>query len=186
MDPIAFLAIVAGGIICFFGYPMINSAIRVWGFLILGAAFVLVAVGLFHIPGSLTQITPQMAVVFIVGGIVGVLVAGPLSILIIFLSGTALGALIGIYGYPLVTRGPENTLLTVALALMTGLLAVRFQDVVLIVTTAFVGAAMMIYGAMAMSSLEMLPAMGLFFLAGLFGAAAQYKSINPGASIFKF
>ena len=186
MDPIAFLAIVAGGVICFFGYPMISSAIRVWGFIIAGVGAVLVAVGLFHIPGSLTQVTPQMGVVFVVGGIVGALIAGPLSIVIIFISGTALGALIGGYGYPIVTRGQENTLLTVVLALITGMLAVRFQDVVLIVTTAFVGAALMIYGAMAMSSLEMLPALGIFFLAGLFGAAAQYKSINPGSSLMRF
>jgi hypothetical protein len=186
MDPIAFLAIVAGGVICFFGYPMINSAIRVWGFLLAGVGAVLAAVGLFHIPGSLTQITPQMAVVFIVAGIIGAIIAGPLSIVIIFFSGTALGAMIGGYGYPIVTRGQESTLLTVVLALITGLLSVRFQDVVLIVTTAFVGAAMMIYGAMAMSNLEMLPALGIFFLAGLFGAAAQYKSINPGSSLMGF
>jgi hypothetical protein len=186
MDPIAFVAIVIGGIICFFGYPMINSAIRVWGFMIAGAGAVLAAVGLLHMPGSLTHITLQMGVVFVVGGIVGALVAGPLSILIIFLSGTALGALVGIYGYPLVTLGQENTLLTVGLALATGLLSARFQDIMLIITTAFVGAAMMIYGAMHLANIDMLVAMGLFFLAGLFGAAAQYKSINPGTSLFRF
>ena len=186
MDPIAFLAIVIGGVICFFGYPMINSAIRVWGFAIAGAGCVLIAVGLFHIPGSLTNLTPQMGVIFVVGGILGAILAGPLSILIIFLSGMALGALIGTYGYPFVTRGAENTFLTVSLALATGLLAVRFQEVVLIITTAFLGAAMMIYGIMAMSTIEILPGMVIFFVASLFGAAAQYKSINPGISVFRF
>ena len=186
MDPIAFLAIVIGGVICFFGYPMINSAIRVWGFMIAGAGCVLAAVAFFHMPGSLTHLTPQMGVVFVVGGILGAIAAGPLSILIIFISGMALGALAGTYGYPLITRGPENTLLTVSLALATGLLAARFQEVVLIITTAFVGAAMMIYGILAMSALEILPAVAVFFLASLFGAAAQYKSINPGTSLFKF
>jgi hypothetical protein len=186
VDPIAFVAIVLGGIICFFGYPMINSAIRVWGFVIAGAGCVLAAVGLFHVPGSLTNLTLQMGVIFVVGGIVGAIIAGPLSILIIFFSGTALGALIGAYGYPLVTRGAENTLLTVILALFTGLLAARFQEVVLIVTTAFVGAAMMIYGIRAMSAMEILPALAVFFVAGFFGAAAQYKSLNPGISVFRF
>lgn len=185
MDPIAFVAVVAGAIICFFGYPMINSAIRVWGFVVAGVGAVLIAVGLLHMPGSLTQLTPQMAAVFILGGIVGAILAGPLSILIIFLSGMALGALAGAYGYPLVARGQESTLLTVILALATGLLAVRFQEIVLIITTAFVGAAMMIYGARAMTSLEILPAVALFFLASLFGAAAQYKSVNPGSSLLK-
>ena len=186
MDPIAFLAIVVGGVLCFFGYPMINSAIRVWGFFITGVGAVLFAVGLLHVPGSLTQLTVQMGVFFVVGGVIGALIAGPLSVLIIFLSGSALGALIGSFGYPLITSGQENTILTIGLALVTGLLAVRFQDIVLIVTTAFVGAAMMIYGVITLSNLGMLPAMGLFFVAGLGGAAAQYKSIDPGTSTFKF
>ena len=185
MDPMAFLALIAGAVICFFGYPMINSAIRVWGFVVAGVAAVLVAVGLFHIPGSLTHLTLQMGVVFVLGGIVGALVAGPLSILIIFISGTALGILVGNYAFPMLTRGPENTLLTVVLALVTGLLSVRFQEVVLIITTAFVGAAMMFYGARILTSIEILPALALFFLAGFFGAAAQYKSVNPSSSLLK-
>lgn len=183
MDPIAFLAMFAGGVICFFGYPMIHSAIRVWGFLLAGVGAVLIALGVFHIPGSLTQLTLPMGVAFVIGGVIGALIAAPLSMVVIFFSGTALGALAGIYAYPLIARAPESTLLTVILALITGFLAVSFQEVVLIVTTAFVGALMLVYGARTLMHIEILPLLGIFFLIGFFGAAAQYKSIHPTSSL---
>jgi hypothetical protein len=185
MDPIAIAVIFLGGVVCFFGYPLINSAIRVWGFVVGGIFLVILAIGLAHMPGSLTQITLQMGIVFVIGGVIGALAAGPLSAVIIFLSGMALGALIGSYAYPLVTRGQENTLLTVILALATGLLAVRFQEVVLIVTTAFVGAVMVIYGVRLVSNVDSLPLVIVFFLMVLFGAAAQYKSVHPESSLIR-
>jgi hypothetical protein len=186
MDPIAIVSIVLGGLICFFGYTMIHSAIRAWGFFIGGVFFVVLAVGLFKMPGGINSLTPQMGIVFAVGGVVGALIAGPLSAVIVFLSGMALGFFLGNYAFPLITRGQEITLLTVGLALATGILSVAFQEVVLIVTTAFVGAVMVVYGAFLVASIEALPAVIVFFLLGFFGAAAQYKSAHPESSLLRF
>ncbi len=186
MDPLAILIVFLGGLICFFGYTMIHSAIRAWGFFIGGVFFVILAIGLLKMPGGINQLTPQMGIVFVVGGVIGALIAGPLSAVIVFLSGMALGFFLGNYVYPFVSRGQESTLLTVVLALGTGFLSVKFQEVVLIVTTAFVGAVMVIYGARLLAPLEVLPAVIVFFLLGFFGAAAQYKSAHPESSLLRF
>ncbi len=185
MDTTAVVIIFLGGVICFFGYPLISSAIRVWGFLTGGAFLTILAIGLFHMPGSLTQLTLQMGIVFVVGGIVGALIAGTLSAVIIFLTGMALGALVGTYAYPLITRGAESTIITVILALLTGLLAVRFQEIVLIITTAFGGSLAVVYGARQLTTIEILPLAIVFFLLILFGAAAQYKSVHPESSLLR-
>jgi hypothetical protein len=185
MDPVAIVLVFLGGVIGFFGYPMVTSAIRVWGFLTGGAFLTALALILAHMPGSFTQPTVQMGIVFLVGGAIGALIAGPLSVVIIFLSGMALGWLFGTYVYPFVTRGEESTILTVILGLISGLLAVSFQEVVLIVTTAFFGALMVVYGLRMMVGIDMLWLVIIFFLLGLFGAAAQYKSIHPESSLLR-
>jgi hypothetical protein len=185
MDPIAIMALFFGAIICFFGYPMIHSAIRVWGFLIGGIFGLIIALAVFKIPGGLNNLTTPMGIAFGVGGIVGTLIAGPLSAVIIFLTGTALGWGVGYY-VPMIVHWPENFLLAVSLALVTGLLSIRFQEEVLILSTAFAGAVMFIYGAVSLMRLEMLWLAVIFFLALFFGAAAQYKSIHPESSLMKF
>ena len=182
MDPTPFIAVFLGAVICFFGYPMIHSAIRVWGFLTGGIFVTAVAIALFKMPGGLNQFTVPMGITFAAGGILGALVAGPLSAVIIFLSGAAMGWMLGAYAYPLLSRGAEITILTVSLALIVGLLAARFQEVVLIIGTSFIGAVMVIYGAQMVMPLEMLWLAILFFLFVFFGAAAQYKSIHPETS----
>jgi len=183
MDPIPVIAVFFGAILCFFGYPMIQSAIRVWGFIVGGLFAILFAIAVLKIPGGVNQLTPQMGIAFAVGGILGAIVAGPLSVVIIFMSGTALGWVIGSLGYTYFTRGQESTLLAVTLALVTGLLSIRFQEVVMIATTACVGAVLFIYGANSLMQLEMLWLAIIFFLALFFGAAAQYKSVHPESSL---
>ena len=183
MDPLSILALFVGGVAAFFGYRMITDAIRVWGFFIGAALFVFLAMNVLHLPGSLTNITVPLFIAFLVGGVLGAVVSGPLSIVIIFISGTALGVALGEIAYPIVSRGPENMLITVVLAIVTGLLAVKFQEVVLIVTTAFLGALAMIYGARNLMSIEILPSVIAFFLIGFIGAGAQYKTEHPDSSL---
>jgi hypothetical protein len=183
MDPIALLAVIVGGIACFFGYRLITDAIRIWGFVILGAFAVLVATSALGLPGSLTQPSVQMIAVFVVAGVVGALIAGPLSVVIIFISGMALGAAIGEVGLPLIPGVRENMLITVTLALVTGVLAVGFQEITLIVTTSFVGAMMVAYGGSKLAVIEILPLVILSFVLGFFGAAAQYKNEHPDSSL---
>lgn len=186
MDPVSVLAVFGGAIATFFGYRLITDAIRIWGFVIGGAFFAFLATSMFHLPGSVSNITAPFLIAVIVGGILGAVIAGPLSIVIIFISGAFLGVALGEVVFPLVTRIPENMLLTVVLALITGLLAVGFQEVVLIVTTAFVGALLMVYGARNLVSIEILPAVIVFFLIGFLGAAAQYKTEHPESSLLGF
>lgn len=182
MDPMAIAILFVGIVISFFGYPLVQSAIRVWGFLVVGVFAMWVALGLFHIPGTMTQPSIQMGIAFLVGGVIGAILAKPLSIVLIFMSGTVLGVALGSYLYPLVTRNPEILILTIGLALVTGGMAVRFQEAVLITTTAFVGALMIVYSVDRLTRLDTIPALIVFFLAGLFGAAAQFKSEHPGTA----
>ena len=186
MDPIPVLALFAGGIVAFFGYRLITDAIRIWGFVLGGVFGAYLATNVFHLPGSISDITIPFVIAILAGGILGALIAGPLSIVIVFISGAALGVALGEVAFPFVTRGGENLLLTVVLALITGLLAVGFQKVVLIVTTSFIGALMMVYGARNLMSIDLLPSVILFFLIGFLGAAAQYKTEHPEFSLFGF
>jgi hypothetical protein len=183
------MAVFFGALICFFGYPMIHSAIRVWGFIVGGAFALVIAMAVFKIPGSIDWLTPQMGIAFGVGGILGAIIAGPLSIVIIFLSGLALGFVVVTYGYPFVPFIKHNqdvTLWAIAAALGTGLLSIRFQEVVMIVTTALVGAAAFIYGANKLMRIDPILLALAFFLALFFGAASQYKSVHPESSLLKF
>jgi hypothetical protein len=186
MNPIVIVALFFGAVICFFGYPMIHSAIRLWGFLTGGVFLTVIAVGLFKMPGGLTQLTLQMGITFLVGGVLGAIAAGPLSALIIFISGTAMGWMLGAYVYPFLTHRPEITIMTVSLALITGLLSVRFQEVVMILSTAFIGALMLGYGTSLVMSIDALPLAIVFFAFMFFGAAAQYKSVHPESSWLRF
>jgi hypothetical protein len=179
MDPMAIAILFVGIVICFFGFPMIQSAIRVWGFFVVGVFAMWLSMGLFHIPGTLMQPSIQMGIAFLVGGVVGAILAKPLAIVLIFMSGTVLGVALGSYLYPLVTRNPEILILTIGLALVTGGMAVRFQEAVLITTTAFVGALMIVYSVQKLTYFETIPSLILFFVAGLFGAAMQFKSEHP-------
>jgi hypothetical protein len=183
MDPVSILALFVGGVAAFFGYRLITDAIRIWGFIIGAALFVFVATNVFHLAGSLTNITLPMGIAALAGGILGAIAAGPLSIVIIFISGMALGIALGEVAFPYLSRGPENMLITTVLALFTGLLAVKFQEVVLIVTTAFLGALAVIYGARNLMSIELLPAVIAYFIIGFLGAAAQYKTEHPDSSL---
>jgi hypothetical protein len=178
MDPMTLVILFVGIIICFFGFPLIQSAIRVWGFFVVGVFVMWIAMTLFHV-GTLTHPTLQMGIAFLVGGVIGAILAKPLAIVLIFMSGTVMGVAFGSYVYPLVTRNPEILILTIGLALVTGAMAVRFQEAVLITTTAFVGALMIVDSVPKLTYMDPIPTLILFFVAGLFGAAAQFKSEHP-------
>ena len=183
MDAISVVAVFGGGIAAFFGYRLITDAIRVWGFMIGAALAAYLVTAIFKLPGSFNNITLPFAIALLVGGALGAVAAGPLEIVIIFFSGAALGVAVGSIAVPIIMRGPEIMLLTVGLALLTGLLAVRFQEVVLITTTSFLGALLIVYGVRNLSNIEVIPQVIIYFLVALFGAAAQYKTEHPDISL---
>jgi hypothetical protein len=174
MDPIAVVAIFGGGLIALMGYRMFLDMLRLWGLLVAGVFGALIVI--FAVPGAggPFHLSVPLAVGFILGGIIGVIFANPLKVVIVFLTGLLAGGLLGTVGYNMVT-GTSNLLLAVGLGAALGLIAIRFEDVVLIVSTAFLGAAAVMYGLTLLMTIDRLIAIIIFFLLGFFGAAAQYQ-----------
>lgn len=174
MDPIAVVAVFGGGVTAFMGYRMFLDMLRLWGALIAGIFGALVVVYLDPAAGGPFHISVPLAIGFGVGAVIGAVLANPLKVVIVFLTGFLAGGLVGTVGYNMVTGG-SNLLLAIGLGAALGLIAIRFEDVVLIVSTAFLGSAAAIYGLTVLVTVDRLIAIIIFFLLGFFGAAAQYR-----------
>ena len=175
MDPVAIIAIFAGGVTALMGYRMFIDMLRVWGLLLLGVFGAYIANLLFPTAGGAFHLSVPLVTGFLIGGVIGVLVAHPLKVVIVFLTGFLAGYLLGTSGYHMLF-GTSNLLLAVGLGMILGLAAIRFEEIVLIVSTSFIGAAAVIYGIVTLiPSTERLIALIIFFLIGFLGAAAQYK-----------
>lgn len=175
MDPVAIIAVFAGGVTAMMGYRMFIDMLRVWGLLLLGVFGAYIATLVFPAAGGDFHLSLPLATGFLIGGVIGALMAHSLKVVIVFLTGFLAGYLVGTFGYHMLF-GTSNLLLAVGLGMALGLAAIRFEEIVLIVSTSFIGAAAAIYGIVTLiTSIERLIAMIIFFLIGLFGAAAQYK-----------
>ena len=177
MDPIAVVAIFAGGVTALTGYRMFLDMLRLWALLIAGIFGAIIVI--LTVPGAGGQfhVSVPLLIGFAIGGILGAVFANPLKVVIVFLTGFLAGGLVGTVGYNMVT-GTTNLLLAVGLGAVLGLIAIRFEDVVLIVSTAFLGAAAAIYGLTTLMTIDRLIAIIIFFLVGFFGAAAQYRDTH--------
>jgi hypothetical protein len=173
MDPIAVVAIFVGGVTAFTGYRMFLDMLRLWALLVAGVFGALVVILAVPSAGGQFHVSVPLAVGFAIGGIAGAILANPLKVVIVFLTGFLAGALVGTVGYNMIT-GTSNLLLTVGLGAALGVVAIRFEDVVLIVSTSFLGAAAAMYGLTILMTIDRLIAIIIFFLVGFFGAAAQY------------
>lgn len=191
MDPVAVVAIFVGGVMAFMGYRMFLDVLRLWGFLIVGAVGGIIgsllfpgATPLFQFGLPLTsdaiRLTLPLGIGFLAGGVVGVIMAHPLKGVIAFLTGFIAAYEAATFLFHMITGG-TSLLIAVGLGALVGLLAIRWEEVVLIVSTAFLGSAAAIYGVTTLlPSLNNLIATIIFFLAGFFGAAAQYRDAHPG------
>jgi hypothetical protein len=168
------LVVFAGGIMAFMGYRIFSDVLSLWGFLIAGGFGAYLSTLFVRPPGGAFQVTVPLAVGFAVGGLVGLLLARYIKGVIVFLTGGMLGILVGTQGMSLIGQRPD-TLLAAGLAVAFGLAAIRFEEIVLIISTSFVGAAAIMYGVTQLVTINPILAAVAFFLAGFFGAAAQYK-----------
>jgi len=191
MDPVAVVSIFVGGVMAFMGYRMFLDVLRLWGFLIVGTIGAIIGSLLFPGASPLFQfgvpltsdsvrLTLPLAIGFLAGGVVGALMAHPLKGVIAFLTGFIAAYEASIFLYHMIT-GSSSLLIALGVGAAVGLLAIRWEEVVLIVSTAFLGSAAAIYGiTTVLPALNNLIATIIFFLAGFFGAAAQYRDAHQG------
>src|SRR5512140_283502 len=165
------IAIFVGGVMALTGYRLFLDVLRLWALLIMGAFGAYLST-FFYPPPVPFGFTLPLAVGFFVAGILGVIFAHPLKGVILFLTGAMLGILLGTAGLALIGQH-QNLLLALILAVVFGLLAVKFDEIVLIISTSFVGAALIYYGVSLLLSLNPIIYAIIFFVAGFFGAAAQ-------------
>lgn len=157
--------VVLGILLCFAGYSMFRSMLPLWGFLIGGWIVYTLFPSFF--PLQANNIFYQIGA-FAAGGIVGAIISTPLYYVIIFLSGGALGMLLGILTGALFEVGgissirqlseftsmsfpplPQTTLqfvLMMIFGLVLGGLAIGFQKFMICASSGFLGAAAIMTG----------------------------------------
>jgi hypothetical protein len=139
--PAGVVLVAVGLLACFAGYRLFRTVLTVYGFVI-GALF-----------GS-TLVAPSqtvaMIVALLVGGLVGAAVMYFGYFVGVMLVGAGLGALAG---QALWTQlfGHENAIVTLVLAVVGAILAVKVQRYVIVIGTAFIGAQTAVAGAVALA-----------------------------------
>lgn len=156
-----------GIIICFMGYSLFRSMLALWGFILLGLVGVVAVPWVTDLTGT-TLLIVQI-VTFLVAGTIGALIATPLYYVIVFLSGAALGGLVGLVigaylnlsggavsfkaltqlaelSFPPPMETTSQFLIMVILGIITGVFAISFEKFMLIASTSFIGAAAAVSG----------------------------------------
>jgi len=131
------------------------------------------------------------------GGILGFLLAVPLYILFVFLTGAGLGGLMVMFVYNNIMGAQYNAVVLVVVALILGLTAIRFQEFVIMLATAFCGAYGIVYGTgvllnpnnpnaglsltnLSGMTVQSLPYVLALFIVGLAGLFIQYRGEHQG------
>jgi hypothetical protein len=202
MDPYAIIAVFAGGVIALTGYRIFISMQRFWGMLLIGAMGAFFATLLFPASGGPFHLSVPLVSGFLIGGLIGALIARQLQMVIVFLTGFIAGYVVITTGYTLIVTtlglvssgtsagngadlrlvlGGPAFLVAMAVGAVLGAVSLRAEEITLVISTAFIGAAMVVYGVMSLLHLQPLIAVVVFFLVGLFGAAAQYTDARRNA-----
>lgn len=179
MDPVAIILLLVGAVICIFGYRIFTDALPLWGAVVGGAFAVYVSTLFYPFPGGVVQAAAPQLIALSVGVVLGLVLSRFVPFIIVFITGAAMGGLVTSVGYPMLMRGQSNLVVVVLVAAVAGVLAVRFQEVVMIVSTAFAGALAVVYSIRLLTSLDTIWLVLLFFLLGFGGAATQYKDAHP-------
>jgi hypothetical protein len=166
VTPQGIILIIFGFFICFSGYSIFKSMLPLWGFILGGL------VALNFAPGILGNEDPTLLfqiISFAVGGVIGALISSPLYFVSVFLTGAAMGGLLGIvFGAYLEISGgapsvkalsslagmhfpPDVTsnfqlILLIVFGIITGGLAIAFQKFMITASTAFIGSAAIVAG----------------------------------------
>jgi len=202
MDPFAIIAVFAGGVIALTGYRIFMDMQRFWGMLLIGAVGAYFATLLFPAAGGSFHLSVPLVSGFLIGGLIGALIARQLQMVIVFMTGFIAGYVIITTGYNLIVTtlsmvssgssggagtdfhlvwGGPSFVLALAVGAVLGAVSIRAEEIALILSTAFIGAAMVIYGVVSLLHIEPLIAIVIFFLVGLFAAAAQYTDARRHA-----
>lgn len=179
MDPVAIILLFVGAVVCIFGYRIFLDALPLWGAVVGGAFAVYVSTLFYPLPGGLLQMAGPQLIALAIGVVLGLVLARFVPFIIVFITGAAMGGMVTSVGYPMLMRGQSNLVVVVLVAAAAGVLAVRFQEVVMIVSTAFAGALGVVYGVRLIANLDMIWLVLLFFALGFGGAATQYKDAHP-------
>jgi hypothetical protein len=206
VTPQGIVMVLVGSMACFMGYSMFRSMLPLWGF-ILGGLIVMTTVPNF------IQVAPSQNLFllissFLVGGLIGALIANPLYYVIIFLSGAALGALIGIiagafldmggitsfrdiqaisnmnFPFPPQVTSVTQLVLIIILGGILGMAALNFSQFMITASTAFLGAAVMVSGfsAVITNSFPNMSANALMMVAwlliGMVGVFVQFRVLG--------
>jgi hypothetical protein len=195
MDPFAIIAVFAGGVIALTGYRIFMDMQRFWGMLLIGAIGAYIATLLFPAAGGAFHLSVPLVAGFLIGGLAGALIARQLQMVIVFITGFIAGYVVITTGYHLIVTtlgmvasgpgagtgadfrlvlGGPTFLVAMAVGVILGVVSMRAEEITLILSTAFIGSAMAIYGINSLLYIQPLIAIVIFFLVGLFGAAAQY------------
>lgn len=158
------ILVLLGFISCFMGYSMFKGMLPMWGFILGGWVAMTVAPNFITVEG----LEPVYLTIgfFVAGGIIGALVAAPLYYVVVFGSGAALGALVGVLLGALIDVGgvgsmnqlrslanlsfpPQPSSLTqwvllVILGLGLGAAAINFQKFTITASSAFIGSAALV------------------------------------------
>lgn len=158
--------VVLGIAACFAGYSMFRTMLPLWGFLLGGwIAYTLAPT----FAGAQFADTLLFRIgSFVIGGLIGAIISIPLYFVIIFLTGAALGMLMGIIvgaiidvggiatasqvntlasmSFPPMPQTALQFLLMVVFGLILGGIAISFQKFMIIASSSFIGAAAIISG----------------------------------------
>lgn len=162
--PQSALMIVFGAVALLGGYYLFRSMLSLWGFLLGGWLTFTFAPTL--IPAAQSGL--GLAGAFVVGGIIGALIATPLYFVTVFLSGAALGGLAGVMvgavidvggfssirqittftqmAFPPIPSTSTQYLVMVVAGLLLGIAAINFQKFMIIASSSFLGAAALVSG----------------------------------------
>lgn len=192
--------VLIGALVCFSGYSMFRSMMPLWGFVLVGWITMTLIPIFIEVPAEQALFLRIGA--FILGGIVGALIAMPLYYVIVFLSGAALGALVGIMVGAVLELGspsiqslqafsvitfppqPHTTLqffLMIILGLILGGLAIGFQKFMITASSAFIGSGALVGGLSGAITRQVdISTSGIliftgWFLLGFLGLFVQYR-----------
>ncbi len=181
------------------GYNIFRSTPAVGGFIIGGLLAVNLAIFFIQSPPQWAEWMPALS--FVAGGIIGAVIAIPLQIVIAIVSSSALGLLIGaLAGFIIAWEGmtsllvtglfemgsvsPLQGLLMIVFGVFFGFLALRFDDFMIMASTAFLGAFLAVLSLSALGGATypiLTDEILLFFLwaaMGLFGLIWQNYHVD--------
>lgn len=197
--------IVFGIAFCFMGYSMFREMMPLWGFLLGGWIAYTLLPAVVHGPQAHELLFQVIA--FGVGGVIGAIISFPLYLGIVFLTGAALGMLMGILvgafidtggftsfrqitaftamSFPPLPQTGMQYFLMVVFGLVLGGIAIPFQKFMVCASSAFLGSAAMITGLGGPISLVSSSDMGRgavmmvgWLILGLVGLFVQFRMLG--------